>query len=110
MSHASFVEPNVFISGSITAPTSARIHPMCTRSLNNIVQQRQLTDGTIRYPIPRALLAETHSALMELNCFFNAIPILEWRAAMQLEFNALFQNKTWSLVPPQTATNIVGYK
>lgn len=29
---------------------------------------------------------------------------------MQLEFNALLQIKTWSLIPRQTTTNIVGCK
>jgi len=83
---------------------------MRTRSINNIVQPRQLTDGRIRYPLPRALMAETHSALIEPTCFFNAILIPEWRTAMQVEFNALLHNKTWSLVPSQAASNLVGCK
>jgi hypothetical protein len=29
---------------------------------------------------------------------------------MQTEFNALLQNQTWTLVPPQQATNLVGCK
>jgi hypothetical protein len=29
---------------------------------------------------------------------------------MQTNFNALLQNQTWTLVPPQQATNLVGCK
>jgi len=48
--------------------------------------------------------------LAEPTCFSNANTIPEWRAAMQTEFNALLQNKTWSLVPPTTASNVVDCK
>jgi hypothetical protein len=39
-------------STSYADQTPARVHPLRTRSMNNIVQQRQLTDGRIRYPAP----------------------------------------------------------
>jgi hypothetical protein len=29
---------------------------------------------------------------------------------MQVEFNALLKNKTWTLVPSSVAKNVVGYK
>jgi hypothetical protein len=87
-----------------------RTHPMCTRSMNNIIQKRQLTDGTIRYPIPRVLLAETQSAGVEPTCYSKAVTVPEWRNAMQVEFNALLQNKTWVLVPPQSSHNVIGCK
>jgi hypothetical protein len=103
-------ESIVPISGSIPKPPLTRIHPMRTRSINNIVQPRQLTDGRIWYPLPRALMAETHSTLIEPTCFSNAVFIPEWRTAMQVEFNALLHNKTWSLVPCQAASNLVGCK
>jgi hypothetical protein len=51
------------------------------------VQPRVFTDGLIKYPIPRALLAVSNT-----------------------EFNALLQNQTWTLVPPQQAHNLVGCK
>jgi len=87
-----------------------RIHPMTTRAQNNIVQPRKLHDGMVRYPNARALLTVQDDALAEPTCFSNANNISEWRAAMQTEFNAIPQNKTWSLAPPTTATNVVGCK
>jgi hypothetical protein len=76
---------------------------MRTRAMDNIIQQRKLTDGTIRYPIPRVLLAESPSTIVEPTCFSNAITVPEWRNAMQEEFNALLQNQTRVLVPLPTA-------
>jgi hypothetical protein len=90
--------------------TPPRIHPMSTRAENNIVQQRKLTDGTVRYHVPRALQSESTSALVKPTCFSNAITITEWRNAMQVDFNALLQNHTWSLVPPMTIKNVVSCK
>jgi hypothetical protein len=78
--------------------------------MSNIVQQRQLTDGRIRYPAPQALVAASSPANLEPTCYSNAVPIPEWRKAMQTEFNALLQNQTLSLVPPHPSQNIVGCK
>lgn len=75
-----------------SALTLSRIHPIRTRSQNNVRIIRQLTDGTVRYPLPRALLAE--SALIEPTCFSTAVKVSEWRTAMQVEFNALLKNQT----------------
>jgi hypothetical protein len=97
-------------SSSYADPPRTRIHPMRTRSLNNIVKQRQLTDGRIRYPISQALVAASTSEPLEPTCYSNAIHIPEWRTAMQIEFNALLQNQTLSLVPSHSSQNIVGCK
>jgi hypothetical protein len=67
-----------------------RLHPMRTRSHNNVRQIRQLTDGMVRYPRHQALISEF--ALLEPTCFSNAIKVREWRNAMQVEFNALLKN------------------
>jgi hypothetical protein len=46
----------------------ARVHSMRTRSMNNIMQPRQLTNGRIRYPAPQALVATASPANIEPTC------------------------------------------
>jgi hypothetical protein len=102
-------EENWYPDTAVTsALTPSRIHPMRTKSQNNVRLILQLTDGTVRYPLPRALLAK--SALIEPTCFSTAVKVSEWRTALQVEFNALLKNQTWSLVPPSAAHNVVGCK
>ncbi|CAL2247575.1 unnamed protein product [Prunus armeniaca] len=74
----------------------APAHPMCTCLRNGVSQPKNYTNGTVRYPIPRALL--------------NASKHLAWRAAMSEEINALLWNQTGSLVPPTPAHTPVGCK
>jgi hypothetical protein len=81
---------------------------MRTISQNNIRQLRQLTDGTVRYPLPWALLSE--SALIEPTYFSNVVKISKWCNSTQVEFNALLKNHTWFIVPPMTTKNVVGCK
>jgi hypothetical protein len=59
---------------------------MVTRAQNKIVKPRVFTDGRVKYPISRALLVVTDSALEEPTCYSNAIKLLEWRQTMQVEF------------------------
>jgi hypothetical protein len=66
-SHSSSAEPSVTHSHSnIEVTPSPHIHPMRTRAQNNIVQQRNLTDGTIRYPVPHALLSMIGLAIFDM--------------------------------------------
>ncbi|KAL3819930.1 hypothetical protein ACJIZ3_005835 [Penstemon smallii] len=83
-------------------------HSMITRAKNHIHKPRQRTDGCIRYPLPRALIAETTNLAKEPTSFTEACKSTHWRDAMNNEFNALLQNGTWSLVSPSTNTNVVG--
>uniref|UniRef100_A0A2N9F027 Reverse transcriptase Ty1/copia-type domain-containing protein n=1 Tax=Fagus sylvatica TaxID=28930 RepID=A0A2N9F027_FAGSY len=111
--HASPQRPSPQPVSASLPPSSANqipSHPMITRSQNNITKPRKPTDGTILYPIPRALLAAVDSSITEPTCYSTAVKIPEWRTAMNLEFDALLKNKTWSLVPQSQARNLVGCK
>jgi hypothetical protein len=81
---------------------------MGARFHNNVRQIRQLTDGMVQYSVPRALLLE--SALLEPTCFSNHVKVSEWRNAMQVEFNPLLKNHTWSFVTSMAVKNVVGCK
>ena len=83
---------------------------MITRSKNSITKPKTFTDGTVRYPVPSALLADGNSSIIEPTCFTNAVKDSNWRAAMNVEFDALLKNQTWILVPSHTARNVIGCK
>jgi hypothetical protein len=83
---------------------------MITRSKNQITKPKSFNDGTIRYPIPRALLAKANSSATEPTCYTSAIKDENWRKAMNVEFDALLKNQTWKLVPSFFAQNIIGCK
>jgi hypothetical protein len=83
-----------------------------TRSHHQISKPKTYTNGTIRYPIPKALLAETTSdpVLTEPTCYTSACKSPHWRQAMNLEFDALLKNQTWTLVPSSPSQNLIGCK
>ena len=86
------------------------LHPMVTRLRDGIRRALVRTDGTVRYPLPRALTAQLSSSSEEPTCFSQAMRFPEWRSAMADEFNALLKNQTWTLVPPSSHQNTVGCK
>ncbi|PRQ49673.1 putative RNA-directed DNA polymerase [Rosa chinensis] len=83
-------------------------HQMVTRLQDGTQKPRIPSDGTVRYPIPRALLTMVDS--VEPTCYSQASKKAEWHAAMVDEINALMKNNTWSLVPSSLTQNIVGCK
>jgi hypothetical protein len=87
-------------------------HPMITRSKNNITKPKPPLPGMIRYPLPKALLAIAQSSTSEFEptCFTTATKSHTWRQAMNLEFDALLKNQTWTLVPSHHSQNIIGCK
>ena len=76
-------------------------HPMTTRSKNHISNPKSFTDGTVRYPLPRALLANGVDVafFVEPTCYTSTMKGPKWHAVMNLKFDALLKNQTWDLVP-----------
>uniref|UniRef100_A0A2N9J0S3 Reverse transcriptase Ty1/copia-type domain-containing protein n=1 Tax=Fagus sylvatica TaxID=28930 RepID=A0A2N9J0S3_FAGSY len=85
---------------------------MKTQSHHQISKPKTYTDGTIRYPILKALLAETthESDLPEPTCYTSTSKNPHWRRAMNLEFDVLLKNHTWQLVPSSPSQNLIGCK
>jgi histone deacetylase 1/2 len=83
---------------------------MTTRAKNLITKPKIHTDGTVYYPLPRALLTESNQPAMEPTCYSTVMQHPCWRKAMNTEFDALLQNQTWTLIPPSEASNVVGCK
>ena len=85
---------------------------MTTRSKNHISKPKSFTDGTVRYPLPHALLVDgvNVNVSAEPTCYTSAMKDPKWCVAMNLEFDALLKNQTWDLIPSHLALNIVGYK
>lgn len=81
---------------------------MVTRLRLGITKPKHSTDGTVRYPLLKALI--TTLSDLEPTCFSQASKSHAWRSAMSEEINALLKNNTWSLVPPSPHHNTVGSK
>jgi len=73
-----------------------------TRSQHGIRKPKTYTDGTVRYN----LLATTG----EPTNLTDALCDSNWKEAMDCEYNALINNKTWHLVPPHCSKNIIDCK
>ena len=108
--------PNSTATSAVPNPPSPPLglpvpsHPMVTRSKAHITKPKVFHDGTVRYPLPHALLTESDQSPLEPTCYTIAMKDPQWRAAMNSEFDALLKNRTWHLVSPQTAWNIIGCK
>jgi len=83
---------------------------MITRSQNQIFKPTTFKDGRVRYPPPQALTALLHGQEAEPTCYSQASQHAQWQKAMNEEFDALFQNGTWSLISPSLAMYVVGCK
>uniref|UniRef100_A0A2N9H7S4 Uncharacterized protein n=1 Tax=Fagus sylvatica TaxID=28930 RepID=A0A2N9H7S4_FAGSY len=59
--------------------------------------------------LPKALLAVAHGSLSEPEptCYTMAAKSREWRQAMNLEFDALLHNHTWTLVPSHPSHPVI---
>jgi hypothetical protein len=70
----------------------------------------KLTSGTIKYPIPRALIVSITSIDTEPSCYTSVVQHAVWQNVMTDEFTVLLKNGTWTLVPPSSTMKIVGCK
>ncbi|XP_071683600.1 uncharacterized protein [Lolium perenne] len=73
-----------------------------TRLQQGIRQPKKYTDDTVRY----GMLASSG----EPRNLPAALNDPHWRAAMQEEYNALMENKTWTLVPSSKTKNLIDCK
>jgi hypothetical protein len=73
-----------------------------TRSQHSFSKPKTYTDGTIGY----GQVASSG----EPTTVYEAPKDLNWKNAMNVEFEALQSNKTWHLVPPRRDVNVIDYK
>ncbi|KAK1698168.1 hypothetical protein QYE76_014865 [Lolium multiflorum] len=86
---------------SAVSPTPA-LRTIRTRLQQGIRKPRQYTDGTIRYGL--LTVAGEPTDLRE------ALQDVQWKKAMDDEYTALMDNKTWHLVPPSSNKNLIDCK
>jgi hypothetical protein len=84
------------------SPPAASPPRVFTRLQKGIRNPKKYTDGTVRY----GMLASTG----EPNKLSEALDDPKWHHAMEEEYNALLENKTWHLVPPSNNKNIIDCK
>jgi histone deacetylase 1/2 len=73
-----------------------------TRLQQGIRQPKKYTDGTVRYGL--------FSSTGEPSTHSEALDTPQWRQAMEEEYHALMENKTWHLVPPSKNQNLIDCK
>lgn len=81
-------------------PASTSVHPMITRTRDNTRRPRTFPDHV-------ALLATVEA---EPTTYSQANSQQQWRQAMEIEFRALTDNQTWTLVPPPIDQKVIGCK
>jgi hypothetical protein len=65
----------------------------------------------IVFPIDKLNLSAEHSTISPIpKTYRSALQHPLWRAAMSEEYDALLQNRTWSLVPRPVGANVVSRK
>ncbi|KAK1614549.1 hypothetical protein QYE76_020066 [Lolium multiflorum] len=93
-------------SSTVTAPVASRPH---TRSQSGIARPRQRTDGTVAW-LAACLSQAIADPSAEPRHYTAAMEIPHWRSAMELEYQALMKNGTWTLVPPRSGVDIIDCK
>jgi hypothetical protein len=86
-------------SSTIVVPPATAPNPPRTRLQAGIRKPKVYSDGTVRYAFS--------SSSGEPATLKEALSTPTWKAAMNDEYNALMQNKTWRLAPPQSNCNVI---
>ena len=71
---------------------------------------RVLHDGTVFYDPRSRTFSVVTSELVESHSLAEALQHPQWKTAMIEEYEALLQNQTWRLVPPEPGQNMVDCK
>jgi hypothetical protein len=80
-----------------------------THSRSGIHRPKEHTNGTVAW-IAACLAQAQSDPSAEPRHYQAALSIPHWRAAMDLEFQALHRNGTWQLVPPRPGINVINSK
>jgi hypothetical protein len=92
-------------------PSSHVYHPMVTRSKTGSLKPKSFSEyqlfHTTKYPF---LSLHTTLSEMEPSSYSKAVLDPRWRHAMQLEFDALISNDTWTLCPRPLQHNVIRNK
>lgn len=91
------------VSGSSVAEDTAANNPRPhTRLQSGVRKPKVYTDGCVRYGC--------FTSTGEPESLEEALKHKDWKVAMDSEFDALKQNKTWHLVPPEDGSNLIDCK
>lgn len=77
-----------------------------TRLRDNTWRPKVITDGTVPYGLPRRR-RQASLAITEPRSHLEAATEPNWRRAMDEEYQALLDNRTWHLVPPLPRCNLI---
>lgn len=103
LSSGSFVAPR-FVDLPAASSRSATPSRPTTRLQHDIHKPKVYTDGTVRWGMLGAIVAEEPRSMEE------AFKDKRWVAAMDSEHTALLKNKTWHLVPYPRGKNVINCK
>ena len=87
-------------------PVVSRPH---TRSRSGIFRPRERKDGTVAW-LAACMAAAIADPSAEPRNYQAAMTILHWREAMELEYQSLIRNETWTLVKPPPRVNVIDSK
>ena len=93
-------------------PGAAHVHDpprLVTRAMRGIHRPRKRTDGMVAW-LAACMAQSVADPSAEPRHFRAALGVPHWRAAMEQEFSALLENKTWHLVPPVPGANVIDSK